>query len=759
MRPARSSRSSCSSQRTGHSGVPSCASALWRRTATVALNRRVSSTAIAWSHSCVLSCDNCRVVNSRGGTTANSVTHAILNHPNGIQVITGQHITGKIELSRRTLDCDIHFEDCTIDVIDLTGSSIVGLRLNRCSVGSIVMPHARVSTDVVIENTEIGDEMSDTVAFDFAHSRIDGNVLVRASTLRSATRSVDGTRARVEASIRLHGGFQANGVVRLLGSHIGGSLNCDGANFAISEKMYDRTAEPALILNGAQIGGSVFLRGRSGHRLQLTGGLATGGVEINGQLRCEYATIVTVGAQRIAMTCGNLRASGGVVLWPEVDVEGQASFPNLNAGSHVELCGVHIVAAGDRALDLGGATIEGTLYLGRQSPEEAVETGRRSSITGGVRLSGAKIRGNLDLADASIRRPGALAVAGGGCTVGGTMQMGRFRAIGGVRFAAAAFGGSIEAASASVYNPDSDAIVLDNATVTGDVTLDRFRTRGTTSLVGSRIAGRLVLANCVLRGSISEPAPWPAAVLANAKVGGDLAIRGNIFVGRLNLVDAEVGSLRDEQDNWPSFNAGGLRFARFAQPDRSTKETIAWLEHQSPYDAGLYETVAGVLRSSGHPDRADAISVAGRRRQRPQLRPLRRWLERLWDVTLRYGTQPWRVIAFLLCLILGLTVAASVPEMQRHLKTAPRSGVYDATDRTSPTGGCSTGESRCFHPVYFAIDTVVPIVDLGQRATWHADGSTRRGRAVELVLVMSTLLGWASSTLFALSFTRLVRSD
>ena len=72
--------------------------------------------------------------------------------------------------------------------------------------------------------------------------------------------------------------------------------------------------------------------------------------------------------------------------------------------------------------------------------------------------------------------------------------------------------------------------------------------------------------------------------------------------------------------------------------------------------------------------------------------------------------------------------------------------------------GCGDGEVRCFSPVLYAIDTVVPLISLDQRSTWYPDPHVLVGRLMLWWLNLATLLGWVLSSIFVLSLTRLSRS-
>ena len=65
---------------------------------------------------------------------------------------------------------------------------------------------------------------------------------------------------------------------------------------------------------------------------------------------------------------------------------------------------------------------------------------------------------------------------------------------------------------------------------------------------------------------------------------------------------------------------------------------------------------------------------------------------------------------------------------------------------------------RCFDPVLFAVDTVVPIIDLKQRETWYPS-HTDTGRLLDWALNLFTILGWVLSSIFVLSLARPARGD
>jgi hypothetical protein len=56
---------------------------------------------------------------------------------------------------------------------------------------------------------------------------------------------------------------------------------------------------------------------------------------------------------------------------------------------------------------------------------------------------------------------------------------------------------------------------------------------------------------------------------------------------------------------------------------------------------------------------------------------------------------------------------------------------------------CGKGKVRCFNPWLYAVDTVVPIVDLKQRSAWSPT-SDAGGELMLAWVNTATLAGWAS---------------
>lgn len=134
-----------------------------------------------------------------------------------------------------------------------------------------------------------------------------------------------------------------------------------------------------------------------------------------------------------------------------------------------------------------------------------------------------------------------------------------------------------------------------------------------------------------------------------------------------------------------------------------------------------------------------------------------------------HGYRPHRALGALLVLIVVVAVTFLIPEARHAMRSVnPPGTVYSTSGRisTSVQGSrpkadidtCDGGTVVCFNAVAFAVETVVPLVSMGQRTTWSPNGSPT-GSVMLWWLNIATLLGWLLSSVFVLSFARIARNS
>jgi hypothetical protein len=164
------------------------------------------------------------------------------------------------------------------------------------------------------------------------------------------------------------------------------------------------------------------------------------------------------------------------------------------------------------------------------------------------------------------------------------------------------------------------------------------------------------------------------------------------------------------------------------RPPLPARERLTWLERNEDSDSPRpYEQLARQYREAGHDHDARTILLAKYRHRTRQLRfPLKLW-GYLQDVTVGYGYRPLRALAWLA----ALTVVV---------------GVSSAVWPPHPV----TGSVAAFNSAVYALDVVLPILDLGQEKSYSAVGFGR------IVVWIAIIAGWLLTSTVIASITRSV---
>jgi hypothetical protein len=154
---------------------------------------------------------------------------------------------------------------------------------------------------------------------------------------------------------------------------------------------------------------------------------------------------------------------------------------------------------------------------------------------------------------------------------------------------------------------------------------------------------------------------------------------------------------------------------------------LVWLGRANDgYHPQPYEHLAAYYRQLGHDDDERAVLLARHRLRRRNLRPLARFWGYLEDATTGYGYRPARALGWLLVLTAGVATVFST--------TPPRA--------VQPDSGSP------FQPVAYALDLILPILDLGQQNSFIPVGAT------QWLAWASSLAGWLLATTVIAGITR-----
>jgi len=701
--------------------------------------------------------------------------------------LTNAIVTGGLDLTGLVVPFPLRFDGCEFDTAPVVeGAQLFDLALT----GSPRLPGLlgnglRVRRDLDLSRSHIAGahwtsaSTAKRAAVWLCESEIGGRLLCLDTVLDGqGDRALQADRIRVGGAVRLLNEFHSRGEIRLIGARISGTLDLSGAHI-------DAPGGPALNLEDAVLEGSMFLIESSAERrLEIRGGVAMGSVRIAGRLLVRNATIDspadaprfstrgrpgTVGA---AIDASGLSAGGEVILAEQCEVSGRIDM-SISAVSNVSVgAGCVLRAPGRTALDLTNSEVRADLWL---DPDAVVE--------GTIRLAGAVIHGTLALRG-QLSQPERRSVVGAtALTVDGDVALEGLRTDGGrVNFRGATLG-SLAADGARLHNPGGYSVSLNQARVKGSVRLvDGFTSTGLVVLNRSVIEGRLELS----RGSFTCPGPGYHNVHGHAIEAISAHVRGGMYLGwqavspSVDFTEASTTFLADDPATWPpSFTIAGLTYGRFERPQGASPKPIwdqaarcAWLSRQTQFDSGPYEQAARVFRQHGYASEAEQILMAERRHARRVDQADAAWPRRAAAAlyaAIGYGYRPLRVLWALAVLLLLVTGSLELPAGQATLRATNGSGsVYSTSGLLvgpGPASGgparldsCGDGEVRCFSPVLYAIDTVVPLISLDQRSTWYPDPHVSGGRLMLWWLNLATLLGWVLSSIFVLSLTRLSRS-
>jgi hypothetical protein len=425
-------------------------------------------------------------------------------------------------------------------------------------------------------------------------------------------------------------------------------------------------------------------------------------------------------------------------------------------------------------LDCGGARLTGQDDEGSALVASGVKVGGyvffdRLIAVGAVRLSGADIAGQLNCRGAQLtgqNRDGNALIAERMKTGGHVLLDEGFAAAGAIRLASADIAGQLNCRGAQLTGRDDygTALMGEGMKVGGHVLLDEgFAAAGTVLLRSARIGGSVAVGPSALAGQDRLGLDAP-----DAQITDTLTWRpAGQVLGQVNLAGASVGKLEDDWDRgrpngfWPvdgRLHLDGFTYGRFGGDQRATVEQrLEWIRSQYHGDNQAiatqpYEQLAAVYRRAGQDSQARKVAIARRAdlRKYGNLSPYRKAGNWLLDKTIKYGYQSWRAgvgLAAVFVIFAWLSVLA-----QQHHLIVP----VGSFKGPAPSATNCTSSYPCFYPAGYAVDTVIPIINVHQADNWGPDGSAPWGRAFVAVTWIATALGWALATLLVAGYTGLV---
>jgi hypothetical protein len=657
-------------------------------------------------------------------------------HPRGLR-IRGARITGEMAWDWQRLAVPLELEDCVIDSpVNLDHAQVAGLTLIRCRLpdlsaaqlisastlkflscavaGSIILRDAEVSGAVLLSGTTL-DGVHDPVA--------------RHRTAFLAT------RMQLTGALVLGNGFRASGAVILSGVRIGGNLFCGGGRFL-------NPGGETLTVTDADIAGSVVL----GTGFESVGIVGFDRMRIGGNFNCDDGHFTATGSEALSAIRidigGGFFMRGGFTATGRLRMVGARVRGNWNCTG-----GTFRTPDGEDAIWATGAQISGDVLFCDGF-----------TVAGRVRLVDAQIGGSLNGEGAGFVHPGGRALEAVNLTVSGDLALGGgTEAVGEVCLSGARIGGSVSCDGGSFTTEDGVALSLSGADVEGNVRIGGgFRARGEVQLAGARVGGNLACGG----GEFSNPGGTALAADGMTVVGSFRwrMITGPLL-GRLDLRRARVGELDDDVASWPA--PGCLRIAGFGydrlsdRAPRSPHSRVEWIRRQRGYTPEPYQQLAAVYRSSGQISEATTVAMA----QQDDLlargelnRPARAW-NRFLGRSIGHGYRPGRAAWTLLALYAVTLVSVWL---------GVRADAFIQTGNTAPQPSVTASHCGdaypCLSAPAYALENITPILNLHQSENWHPKSSTPAEALLRDWLYLSTVVGYAGTTLLAAALSGLARS-
>jgi hypothetical protein len=424
---------------------------------------------------------------------------------------------------------------------------------------------------------------------------------------------------------------------------------------------------------------------------------------------------VWVGAARIA---GKLDLSYATVPFP-LRLE-RCRFTDDAKLTYVKIPEVCLNGSSTRCLLAEGAEVKGNFLLQKGFFAEGEVRLIAALIGGTLNCEGSTFDNSAGCSDQREEDHRGIAISADRIKVEGNISLRKgFVARGTVMLGGARVGGDLSCRSARFSNPHGTALSAENITVGGNCFLyDGFSAEGVVDLFGARIGGNL---NCY-DGTFNK------VVLNSANVKGMFVWSkiNKADLAELNLRNAAVGSLADDEASWPRTGRlfpDGFVYERISDAppeDDITGEPVThspkdagtrlrWLDRQRQFTPQPYRQLAKVLRESGDEEGAKEVLFQMKQRGR---RGLLTWV---WEGAAGYGVYPewaaWELLALIAFSTLIFWRAKRVGLMVPTDRQA-----YDDDKKLLP-------HYPRFNPLIYVIESCVPLLKLGMADRWQADPS------------------------------------
>ena len=439
----------------------------------------------------------------------------------------------------------------------------------------------------------------------------------------------------------------------------------------------------------------------------------------------------------MAIAADGIKVDGNVCLRGEFSAKGEVRISTARIGGELDCNDGTFDNSGKCALYADGAHMRSRVLM------------RRAFVAGEVRLVGAYINGELDCSSGRFHNPGQEAISADRVHVGGTVSLREeFSARGEVRFPHARIG-ALEC-NGKFENPRDRALNASDMEVRVEVAL-HAQFQGEVRLVGTHIGRALIVT-----GTLNNP----GGIALNAErteVKKALRWLPKSGGGTVRFDFAKIGTLNDAIEAWESFDKIVLSGFTYDQFVKSTdaESRLHWLAKRSDkmqFSPQPYEQAATVLFRMGYAHDARKILLEKERLQTKceQTNWLRKVGRRLWDVFAGYGyrlryTAVWMAAFIAVGMVIfdfanchrRIVPAQVIVQADSAYKHAVKSHDARPTD-VAPDFFPGYAE---FTPLAYSLDVFIPFFILQQEPAWFpASGYTDNMWKPSIMLVLAILV-------------------
>ena len=580
--------------------------------------------------------------------------------------LRGARITGRLDLMGVTLACPLVCEQCYFDEeLRLVESSTRTIRFTGSYLPAL--NGTRMRLDGILNLW--GSEVAGVLRLDQA--KLSGELCLHDATIGagSGTEAVAATGLAVDGGLEC-GGLNARGAIDMEFAAITGSLNLAGARISCP-------GQRALILDRAVMG-----------RLDCRGMIVEGEMRMHNS---GIGTSMVLSAARldnpagVALSAGGLNVAGGLYLNRGFAAVGEIRLYGANLAANLTVSGGTLRNPGGIALNLDQASLN-------------ILHGADVMCEGQVTLIGARIASDIDLKRSHLAGSGGNpALVADRASIDGALILIGSRAQGEISLRTVRVGQRVLLMDSQLYNPGETALRLSRAQVAADMFCDGMTCVGRIRVAGATIGGELSFKDA--RITDAAGIALDAAGLDSGELSLLLAEQAD---GLVDLRHSHIRILRDDPGRWPSMlSIDGLTYEAL-EPRLAARQRLQWLARDpSGYQPRPYGQLAAHYTAIGQPAEAHHVMYASERIRSRAKTPLARIWSLLQDLTIGYGYQPWRAVAWLaLLLTTGSIIFATAPP--------------------PPLG---PGAAPHFNPVIYTLDLLLPVVDLGQKHAFNPGGA------------------------------------